>query len=180
MRIPVSPLATQQVPPGHSGQGLTHTMGLQSASDNSKHKGPENHYSFMSMSKLGVPQCKDRGKEIGGSSAREVLRIAGVASGLLIKLWIYRFLEVFVHPIAAQESSLSNRRWLYRSPPPPSCCSDEGPGNVVGCSSRLPLSSTRSIFLEPSQTLTHCLQSGDDHAALSPSGPPDPAQLLEQ
>lgn len=41
-------------PPDHSGQGLTHTMGLQSASDNSQHKGPESHHSVTSKRRLGV------------------------------------------------------------------------------------------------------------------------------
>lgn len=54
MRIPVSPLAAQLVPPDHSGQGLKHTKGLQSASDNSQHKGPESHNSVMSKTRLGV------------------------------------------------------------------------------------------------------------------------------
>lgn len=59
------------------------------------------------------------------------------------------------------------------------CRSDEGQGNVVGCSLRFLLSGSRSTFLEASQTLTHCLESRDDQASLSPSDPPDPAQLLE-
>lgn len=36
-----------------------------------------------------------------------------------------------------------------------------------------------TLFLEPSQTLTHCLQSHNDQASLSRPDPPDPAQLLE-
>lgn len=59
------------------------------------------------------------------------------------------------------------------------CRSDEGQGNVVGCSLRFLLSGSRSTFLELSQTLTHSLRSRDDQASLSPSDPPDPAQLLE-
>lgn len=36
-----------------------------------------------------------------------------------------------------------------------------------------------TLFLEPSQTLTHCLQSHNDQASLSPPDPPHLAQLLE-
>lgn len=68
----------------------------------------------------------------------------------------------------------------FRKPLPPlsiidGCCCDEGQGNALVRSLRLLLSGSRSTFLDSSQTLTHCLQSGDDQASLSP---PDPLAQL--